>query len=309
MTKKYTIPTIEKLLDAGVHFGHQVKRWHPAMEEFIYTARNDIHIVDLEQTERLVEEAADFLYGVAKKGGKIIFIGTKKQARDVVEIEGKRSGAMYVTERWLGGTITNFDVIKKNNIDKLLDLKNRKEKGDLKMYTKKERLLIDREIEKLEKFVGGLTPMKKTPDTVVIIDSKRERTAVKEAIRAKIPVVAMLDTNCNPSGIDYVIPGNDDAIRSIAIVVKALADAIEAGYKDFADGFAEAQAAAEKVEAAKVEEKPETIKKEEKVEEKQVAKKIEKSPKQEKKTVKVAEKSEPAKKRGRPKKETKSKKK
>ena len=245
MASKYKTPTIEQLLDAGVHFGHQVKRWHPNMEPYIYTVKRNIHIIDLEQTERLLKEACEFLYETAKKGGKIVFIGTKKQARDIVGIEAKRAGAMYIMERWLGGIITNLAVIKKNNIDKLLELKRKKEKGELAKYTKKERLLIDREIERLERFVGGITMMTAAPDVLFAVDAKREKTAIREAKKAKIPVVALLDTNSDPTEIDYVIPGNDDAIKSIAIIVKAIADAVEQGYADYAKSTKEKEIAAQ----------------------------------------------------------------
>ena len=245
MAAKYKTPTIEQLLDAGVHFGHQVKRWHPNMEPYIYTVKRNIHIIDLEQTERLLKEACEFLYETAKKGGKIVFIGTKKQARDIVGIEAKRAGAMYIMERWLGGIITNLAVIKKNNIDKLLELKRKKEKGELAKYTKKERLLIDREIERLERFVGGITMMTAAPDVLFAVDAKREKTAIREAKKAKIPVVALLDTNSDPTEIDYVIPGNDDAIKSIAIIVKAIADAVEQGYADYAKSTKEKEIAAQ----------------------------------------------------------------
>ena len=172
MATKYNVPKIEELIGAGVHFGHQVKRWHPEMEKYIYTVKRNVHIIDLEQTEGLLQKAADFLYEAAKVGKKVVFVGTKKQAREIIEIEAKRAGAMYVTERWLGGTITNHKVIKKNNIDKMLDLKSKMEKGEFDHYTKKERLLIDREIERLERYVGGLANLKKKPDVLVVVDAR-----------------------------------------------------------------------------------------------------------------------------------------
>ena len=320
---KYKTPKIQDLIDAGVHFGHQVKRWHPSMEPYIYTARKNLHIIDLEVTEKLLKEASDFLFEIAKKGGKIVFVGTKKQARDVIEIEAKNSGAMYVTERWLGGTVTNFEVIKKNNIDKLLDLKRKKEEGELEMYTKKERLLIDREIERLERFVGGLTNLKKAPDAMVVIDSRREKTAIREANRANIPIVALIDTNCDPAGIEYPVPGNDDAIKSIAIVVKAMSEAVAEGYEAYAKGVkevaaAEAKAAEKqaKADAAEKEAKKEEAKEDrkekavekEKAEEKKATKKTAAKKPTAKKTTKKSKKEETAakeekpKKRGRPKK-------
>ena len=326
MAKKYETPKIKELIDAGVHFGHQVKRWHPSMEPYIYTVKRNIHIIDLEVTEDLLKKAADFLYSVARKGGKIVFVGTKKQARDIVEIEAKRAGAMYVTERWLGGTVTNFDVIKKNNIDKLIKMKKQREEGGFEKYTKKERLLLDRKIEKLERFVGGLTALSKIPDAVFVIAARRERTAVREAVVAKVPVVALIDTNSDPADIKYPIPGNDDAIKSIACVVKALADAVESGYKDFATGVREEQEQKEedekkedekkeaKVEKARVEkketkpvEKKEGTKKEKKKEKKDEKPKAKRG-KPKKTTKEKNTKKSPAKKRGRPKKLTKEKK-
>ena len=278
---KYKLPKIEDLLNAGVHFGHQVKRWDPNMEPYIYTVKKNIHIIDLEETERLLKEAADFLYKTARKGGKIIFVGTKKQAREIIQIEAKRSGSLYVNERWLGGTITNFSVIKKNNIDKLIELKRRRESGELAKYTKKERLMIDREIEKLERYVGGIESLNDLPVALFVVDARRERTAVREAISANIPVVVLIDTNTDPSDIDYIIPGNDDAIKSIAVIAKAVADAIEEGYQDYAKGMKEEESSSVKDKEDRKKDKPET--KEEKKE----------------------EKTELPKKRGRPKKEVK----
>lgn len=229
---KTKLPKVEELLDAGVHFGHQTKRWHPKMEPYIYGVKKNIHIIDLEKTEEQLKKAANFLYETAKKGEQIILVGTKKQAREVVELEAKRSGALYATERWIGGTITNFRIIKKN-IDKLLSLMKRREEGELEKYTKKERLLIDREIENLQKNVGGIVNFKGTLGALFVVDSRRERTAIREAKRAGVPVVALVDTNSDPESIDYVIPGNDDAIKSIALILKVISDAIEEGYKEY----------------------------------------------------------------------------
>lgn len=300
MPTKYNVPTIEELISAGVHFGHQVKRWHPSMEKYIYTAKRNIHIIDLEETEKLLKEAADFLYQLAKDGKKVIFVGTKKQARDIIENEAKNAGAMYVTERWLGGTITNFEIIKKNNIDKMIDLKSKMEKGEFDHYTKKERLLIDREIERLERYVGGLAEMKKMPDVLVVVDSRREKTAIREAIRAKIPVIALIDTNADPKGIDYPIPVNDDAIKSIAIVVKTLAAALIAGTKDYGEASKEKETKEEtkeeKLGKEKEEKKDENEKQEKKT--KKTVKKTTDNKKEDKKT-KTETKT---KKRGRPKK-------
>lgn len=269
------------MLDAGVHFGHQVRRWHPKMEPYIFGVKRNIHIIDLEETEKLLKTASEFLYETAKQGKPIIFVGTKKQAREIIELEAKRSGAMYITERWVGGTITNFKTIKKN-LDKYIGLMKGREEGSFSNYTKKERLLIDRDIERMTMFYGGIVNMKDLPAVVVAIDPKREKTAVQEAKSHKIPVVAIVDTNADPRGIDYIIPGNDDAIRSLAILVKALADAVEEGYKDYAKEK-EANAVIKPVEVKPV------VKTEEKVEVKEV-KKEEKAEKTEKKA-----KEEPAK--------------
>ncbi|MDC0449045.1 30S ribosomal protein S2 [bacterium] len=225
-------PKIEELFDAGVHYGHQVRRWHPNMEQYIYTAKQNVHIINLELTEKMIEDACDFLYETASKGGTIIFVGTKRQAREIVKLEAKRCGAKYVTERWLGGTITNFRVIKKN-VDKLVDMMHKRESGEYEKYTKKERLMIDRDIEKLEKSVGGIVGMDNVPAAVFVVDARREKTAVREATRAKVPVVGLVDTNSDPTNINYVVPGNDDAIKAVALIVKTIADAAEAGYKDF----------------------------------------------------------------------------
>lgn len=252
---KAKLPKVEELLDSGVHFGHQTKRWHPKMEPFIFGVKRNIHIIDLEQTEAQLKKATEFLNEVAARGEQIILVGTKKQAREVVELEAKRSGSMFVIERWVGGTITNYRIIKKN-IDKLLTLIKRREEGDLEKYTKKERLLIDREIEKLQKNIGGIVNLKGTPGALFVVDARRERTAIREAKIAGVKVVALVDTNSNPEGIDYVIPGNDDAIKSIAIILKAVADAVESGYQEFAkksaDDKAAAQKAAEKAAADKI---------------------------------------------------------
>jgi len=279
MAKKYKTPKIEELIEAGVHFGHQTKSWNPNMLPYIYTTRKNIHVIDLEVTEKLLEKAADFLYETALKGGGIVFVGTKKQARDIIEIEAKRSGAMFVTERWLGGTITNFEVIRKNNIKKLIDLRKGREEGEFEMYTKKERLLIDREIEKLDTYVGGLIRLTKKPDALFVVDAKREKTAVREAKRAKIPVVALIDTNSDPKGIEYPIPGNDDAIKSIACIVKSLADAIEQGYKDYAEGVKKEEEEKAEAEKAKKEEAKKEPKKEEKKKVENKKKETKKKPK------------------------------
>ncbi len=233
MAKNYKIPSITDLIESRVHIGHQVKRWHPNMFEYIYTNKQGVHIFDLEKTVAKLEEACDALFELAKTGKKIVFVGTKRQAKDILALEAQRCGALYVTERWLGGTITNFPMLRKS-IKKLLELKEKREKGDFAMYTKKERLLLDRDIEKLEKYFGGLTSLTGNPDALVLIDARKEKTALKEGNNIGIPVFALIDTNTDPKLVKYPVPGNDDAMRSIGIILKAFADAIEAGYKEFA---------------------------------------------------------------------------
>jgi len=226
------VPKIEELIEAGVHFGHQIRRWHPKMEPYIYTVNKNIHIIDLEDTERLLKEACEYMYKLASEGKKIVFVGTKKQSKDIIKSEAERSGAMFVNERWIGGTLTNFPTIKKN-LDKLIKYIRGKETGEFEKYTKKERLLIDRETEKMNLVYGGILSLAETPAVLFVIDPKREKTAVKEAQNVGIPVVAIVDTNADPTGIDYIIPGNDDAIKSVALLVRTVSDAVEEGYKEF----------------------------------------------------------------------------
>ena len=207
------------------------------MEKYIFGSRSGIHIIDLEKTLEKLEAACEFLYSVASNGGQIIFVGTKRQAKEIIEIEAKRSGSLFVNERWLGGTITNFRIIKKN-MNKLADFLKKREEGSFDKYTKKERLLLDREIAKLQASVGGIAALQGTPAALFAIDIRREKTSVREANRFEVPVVALVDTNSDPSGIKYVIPGNDDAMRSIALIVKVIADAVEEGYKEWAKNAA-----------------------------------------------------------------------
>ncbi|OGC70420.1 30S ribosomal protein S2 [candidate division WWE3 bacterium RIFOXYC1_FULL_39_7] len=243
---KYKLPKIEEMFEAGVHIGHQARRWHPKMEKYIFTVEKKIHIINLEQTEKLLENACEFLYKTASEGGQIIFVGTKRQASATVKAEAERCGALFVTERWLGGTITNFRVIKKS-IDKLLTNLKKRESGEFQVYTKKERLMIDREIDNLQRFIGGIASLRGRPDAMFVVDPRKEKTAVREAKRFKIPVIALIDTNSDPTDVDYPLPGNDDAIRSISVMVGAVSNAIEEGYKAFAKNK-------DKVEAVKEEE-------------------------------------------------------
>lgn len=234
MAVKYRTPKIEDLFGAGVHIGHQARKWHPKMEPYLYSVENRVHVFDLEQTQLLLKEASDKLFAIASKGGQIIFVGTKRQAGETIKAEALRSGALYVAERWLGGTITNFGMIRKN-MNKLVTYLKQREDGTFAKYTKKERLLLDREIEKLEKYVGGIVNLKGAPSALFVVDPRKEKTAVREAQRSGIPVFALIDSNSDPTGITHIIPGNDDAIKSISVIVSAVADAVEEGYKEFAE--------------------------------------------------------------------------
>ncbi|MBN1162140.1 30S ribosomal protein S2 [Patescibacteria group bacterium] len=229
---KFNIPTIKEMISAGVHFGHRTRRWNPRMEQYIYTVKKGVHIIDLERTESLLKEACEFLYEVASKGGDVIFVGTKRQAAETIELEAKNCGAMYVTERWIGGTLTNIRTIRKN-IDKLLDYLSKRDAGEFEKYTKMERLLIDREIEKLTVTYGGITNLRRLPKAIFIIDPRREKTAVKEAKRCNVPIVSLIDTNSDPTEVNYPIPGNDDAIKAILLVLKSISAAIKTGYKEY----------------------------------------------------------------------------
>ncbi len=217
---------IRELLEAGVHFGHQTRRWNPRMRRFIFGEREGIHIIDLLQTEELLKQATDFVTEVAAKGGVILFVGTKKQARDSVEQWAERCGMPYVNRRWLGGLLTNFNTIRKR-IQRLHELRELKEGGRLDLLPTKERMSMEAELRKLEYNLGGVADMQRLPDAVVIIDLKTEEIGLREADRLEIPIVGLVDTNCDPTPVDYVIPGNDDAIRSCELIVGTLGGAIE----------------------------------------------------------------------------------
>jgi small subunit ribosomal protein S2 len=219
---------MRELLEAGVHFGHQTRRWNPKMRRFIFTERGGIYIIDLQQTQNLLEEAHDFARNLAERGGSMLFVGTKKQSQDAVEEQAKRVGMPYVNHRWLGGLLTNWRTIA-NRIERLHDLRRLKEDGQLDLLPAKERIAMLAEHEKLEANLGGVADMRKQPDAVFIVDLRKEQLAVREARRLGLPIVALVDTNCDPDEADYVIPGNDDAIRSCSLVVRAIADGIEAG--------------------------------------------------------------------------------
>jgi small subunit ribosomal protein S2 len=222
--------SMKELLEAGVHFGHQTKRWNPKMKQYIYGARNGIYIIDLQKTIKLFDEAYEFVRGLSTEGGSVLFVGTKRQAQEAISQEAERSGMHYVNGRWLGGTITNFVTIKKS-LDRLKKLETLLSDKSLDSLQKKEILRITRQKEKLTKNLGGIKDMVRIPDCIFVVDPKKEKIAVNEANNLNIPVVAVIDTNCDPDPIDYVIPGNDDAIRAIRLFASKLADAILEGKK------------------------------------------------------------------------------
>ncbi|MFH1413360.1 MAG: 30S ribosomal protein S2 [Candidatus Omnitrophota bacterium] len=223
---------IKQLLEAGVHFGHQTKRWNPKMKKFIFGSRSGIYIIDLEKTEECINKAKDFLMDMTAKGEYVLFVGTKKQAQEVLKQEAIRCGMFYVSERWLGGLLTNFSTIKKS-INRLKDIEKMHEDGTFQKLTKKEVATLQRELDKLNKHFSGIVQMENLPKAMFVVDTKKEETAVKEANRLSIPVIALIDTNSNPDLIAYPIPGNDDATKSIGMVVKIMADTIIEGRKKF----------------------------------------------------------------------------
>jgi small subunit ribosomal protein S2 len=223
-----SVVSMRELLEAGVHFGHQTRRWDPKMKRFIFTERGGIYIIDLQQTLQLLEDAAAFARNLAERGGTMLFVGTKKQAQDSIEEEAKRVGMPYVNHRWLGGLLTNWRTISAR-IERLHELRRLKEEEQLELLPPKERIAMLAELERLESHLGGVADMKRQPDAVLIIDLRKEQIAVREARRLGLPVVALVDTNCDPDEADYVIPGNDDAIRSCSLVVRAIAGSIEEG--------------------------------------------------------------------------------
>jgi small subunit ribosomal protein S2 len=234
--------TMKELLEAGVHFGHQTRRWNPKMQKYIFGERNGIYIIDLQKTLKKFREAYGFMRDLAAGGGTVLFVGTKKQAQEAVFEEATRCGMFYVNHRWLGGTLTNFATIRKS-IARLKKLDEMKETGEYERLPKKEVLGLEREREKLEKALVGIKQMERLPSAVFIIDPKKEGIAVEEAKRLAIPIVAIVDTNCDPSGVDYPIPGNDDAIRAVRLITGRMADAIQEGRGTLAKEEAEAAAA------------------------------------------------------------------
>jgi len=220
--------SMKQLLEAGVHFGHQTRRWNPKMSRYIFTERNGIYIIDLQKTVKKVEEAYNFVRDLAASGGKILFVGTKKQAQESVKEEAERTGHYYINQRWLGGTLTNFSTIQKRT-GRLAELKRMEEDGTFSVLPKKEVINLRKEMERLEKFLGGISNMNKLPDAMFVIDPRKERIAIAEARKLGIPIVAIVDTNCDPDEIDYVIPGNDDAIRAVKLLTGKMADALVEG--------------------------------------------------------------------------------
>lgn len=220
-----SLPSLKEMLEAGVHFGHETRRWNPKMSKYIFTSKEKIHVIDLEKTEEALQKAVNYVADIASKGKKIIFLATKKQASEIVKTEAERVGAMYLSTRWVGGLFTNFDEVKRT-INKLGELEE-KSKDD--KYTKREQLLMSRQIEKLERYVGGVRDIETLPEAIFIVDSKKEDNAVAEARKTGVTIVAMVDTNGDPTVIDYPIPANDDAIRSISLLVKTVADAYLSG--------------------------------------------------------------------------------
>lgn len=220
-----SVISMKQLLEAGVHFGHQTRRWNPKMKKYIFTERNGIYIIDLQKTVKKVEEAYNYVKELAGNGGTVLFVGTKKQAQDSVKEEAARSGMYYVNQRWLGGTLTNFETIQKR-ISRLKDIERMSEDGTFEVLPKKEVVQLKKEQERLEKFLGGIKDMKGLPDALFIIDPRKERIAVAEARKLNIPIVGIVDTNCDPDEIDVVIPANDDAIRAVKLLTAKMADAI-----------------------------------------------------------------------------------
>lgn len=246
----YKLPTLQELLEAGVHFGHQVRRGHPRMKPYIYGVRDGVHIIDLTKSEKFLKEACEFLYKIGKMDKALLIVGTKKQARGIIEELADKVESPFLTERWIGGFLTNFDEIKKN-IKKLKEFKEQREKGELSKYTKKEQLLLDRKIAKFEKDLRGVVNLATLPDAILVADAVTDYIAIKEASRMGIKVVAVADSNCDPTMIDYPVPGNDDAIKSIKILMEALVASFEEGRKE----AGKMRVAAEKKEAEEMVEK------------------------------------------------------
>ena len=237
-----SVVSMKQLLEAGVHFGHQTRRWNPKMSEYIFTERNGIYIIDLQKTVKKLEQAYNFVQDATKDGGEILFVGTKKQAQDSIREEAERCGMPFVNARWLGGMLTNFTTIRRR-INRLKQLRTMEEDGTFDLLPKKEVIKLNLEIEKLEKFLGGIKNMKKLPAAMFIVDPRKEKIAVAEAHKLGIPVVAIVDNNCDPDEIDYVIPGNDDAIRAVKLIAQTMANAVMEGRQGEQEEAAEEEAA------------------------------------------------------------------
>ena len=224
------VVAMKQLLEAGVHFGHQTRRWDPKMAEYIFQARNGIHIIDLQKTSKKIDEAYDFMRSQAEEGKKVLFVGTKKQAQECMKEAAEKSGMYYVNQRWLGGMLTNFGTIRKR-VERLNELETMQEDGTFDVLPKKEVILLKKEMEKLERNLGGIKDMDKLPGVIFLVDPKKERIAILEARKLNIPVVGLVDTNCNPEDVDYAIPGNDDAIRAVKLIADVMANAIIEGHQ------------------------------------------------------------------------------
>jgi len=224
------IPTLVAMLKAGVHFGHQTSHWHPKMAPFIFGVRNGFHIINIEETQKKLKEAIEFVKEIASKGGVVLFIGTKKQAQDIVKKYAQECKMPYINERWLGGTFTNFVVIKKL-VKKFKNIKEKRDLGKWEKYTKKERLEFEKEVARLEEILSGIENLEKIPEAIFILDAKQEATALKEAKKKKVTVIAICDTNVNPGDIDYIIPANDNAAKSLELITSLIAEAIKEGHK------------------------------------------------------------------------------
>ncbi len=222
------VVAMKQLLEAGVHFGHQTRRWDPKMAEYIFQARNGIHIIDLQKTSKKLDEAYDFMRAQAEEGKTVLFVGTKKQAQDCMKEAAEKSGMYYVNQRWLGGMLTNFETIQKR-VQRLNELETMEQDGTFDVLPKKEVILLKKEMEKLEKNLGGIKEMKEIPGVLFVVDPKKERIAILEARKLNIPIVGLIDTNCNPEDVDYAIPGNDDAIRAVSLIADVMANAIIEG--------------------------------------------------------------------------------
>ena len=251
------VVAMKQLLEAGVHFGHQTRRWDPKMAEYIFQARNGIHIIDLQKTSKKLDEAYDFMKSQAEEGKTVLFVGTKKQAQDCMKEAAEKSGMYYVNQRWLGGMLTNFETIQKR-VQRLNELETMEQDGTFDVLPKKEVILLKKEMEKLQKNLGGIKEMKEIPGVLFVVDPKKERIAILEARKLNIPVVGLVDTNCNPEDVDYAIPGNDDAIRAVSLIADCMANAIIEGRQgesfDASSANAEVEATEEAAEPTSMEE-------------------------------------------------------